>query len=168
MMIKLNTLILLAFIMLTVTCNAQNVNDTTTSKPKSLIVQKAEKMFAKYLPTILESKGEEAFLNLQETYVGDFTNDGIDDVIIWFDYTFGGNSIAGTECAFYETVGNDVKVVAGFEPDYMFTISTIKNGIVHAEKIQYAVGDGHCCPSIITPIELIYRDNKIYVYTEKK
>jgi len=165
---KLNNFILLAFVMITITSNAQNVNDTTTSKPKSLIVQKAEKMFAKYLPTILESKGKGAFVDLQYTFVGDFTNDGVDDVIIWFNYSFGGNAVAGMECAFYETVGNDVKVVAGFEPNYMFTISTIKNGIVHAEKIQYAVGDGHCCPSIITPIELIYRDNKIYVYTEKK
>lgn len=165
---KLKTLILVALVMLTIASNAQDVNDTTTSEPKSLIVQKAEKMFAKYLPKILKSKGDGAFVDLQYTFVGDFTNDGVDDVIIWFNYSFGGNSIAGTECAFYETVGNDVKVVAGFEPDYIFVIEEIKNGIVYAEKTQYAEGDGHCCPSIITKIELRYRDNKIYVYTEKK
>ncbi len=126
------------------------------------IVKKAEKMFANYLPKILESKGEGAFVDLQRTHVGDFTNDGIDDVIIWFNYSFGGNAIAGYECAFYETVGDHLRVVAGFEPNYIFSIKSIKNGIVYAEKIQYDKDDAHCCPSIKTPIELIYRDNKVY------
>lgn len=136
------------------------------SRKTNQIAEKAEKMFAKYAPKILESKGEGAFIDLQRTHIGDFTNDGIDDVIIWFNYSLGYNVIAGYECAFYETVGNDVKVVAGFEPDYIFSISNIKNGIVYLEKVQYADNDARCCPSIKTQIELIYKENKIYT-TEK-
>lgn len=129
----------------------------------SIIEKKAEQMFANYLPTILKSKGDEAYVDLQRTHIGDFTNDGLPDVIIWFNYSLGGMSIDGYESAFYENIGNeDVKVVAGFQPGYRFVIDKIKNGIIYIEKRELADGDGRCCPSIVSKIELVYKDNKVY------
>jgi len=128
----------------------------------NVIVNKAEQMFANYLPKILESKGEGSFVDLQRTHIGDFTNDGVDDVIIWFNYSLGGMHIDGYECAFYENIGNDVKVVAGFQPDFRFVIKEIKNGIVYLEKRQLAEGDALCCPSILTTVRIGYKNNKIY------
>jgi hypothetical protein len=127
----------------------------------SIVVKKAEQMFANYLPKILKSKGEGAFIDIQSTHTGDFTNDGLSDVIIWFNYSLGGMSIDGYECALYENIGNDVKVVAGFQPNYIFTVSEITNGIIYIEKSEYAENDARCCPSIFTTIKLIYKGNKV-------
>lgn len=128
----------------------------------SVIVNKAEQMFANYLPKILKSKGEGAYVDLQRTHIGDFTMDGLPDVIIWFNYSLGGMSIDGYECAFYENIGNDIKIVAGFQPGYRFVIDKIRNGIVYLEKREYADDDARCCPSIITTIKLLYKDNEVY------
>ena len=132
-----------------------------TNKPSNFVIKKAEKMFADYLPKILKSKGEGSFIDMQTTHIGDFTNDGIEDIVIWFNYSLGGNLIAGYECAFYEVKGNDVKVVAGFQPNYIFTISEIKEGIIYINKSEYAEGDSKCCPSISTKVKLVFRGNKI-------
>lgn len=137
------------------------------SKGKSSIkvtatqISKAESMFNNYLPKLLKSKGENASIYNQKAFTGDFTNDGIDDIIIWFVYGFGGTAIGGIEAAFYEVKNNEVKVVAGYSPEYRFSIDKIENGIVYTTKTLYAKNDSNCCPSLHSPVQLFYKDNKV-------
>ena len=156
--------------------NVKNKNSVNTSKNNyyknysqakkvsNQEIKKAELMFENYLPKLLKSKGENASIYNQKTYSGDFTGDGYDDIIIWFVYGYGGTAIGGIEAAFYKvSEHNKVEVVAGFAPNYRFSIDNIEKGIVYATKILYDKDDSQCCPSIKIPIKLLYSDNEIKV-----
>ncbi len=125
-------------------------------------VRLSEKQFKKYLPKILES--HEAILDLQESYTGDFTGDGIEDVVIYFSLAprDGGNAIVGQGLSLYQNSGYDVKVIAGYEPDYSFRFDKISNGSIYVEKLEYAENDGHCCPSIIIGHRLTISGSNVY------
>jgi|LakMenEpi03Aug12_release.lakeMendotaPanAssembly.Ray.scaffolds.fasta_scaffold1044764_1 hypothetical protein len=113
-------------------------------------VRIAENQFRKYLPKILES--HEAILDLQQSYTGDFTGDGIEDIAIYFSLAprEGGNAIVGQGLSLYQNNGISVKVIAGYEPDYLFSFDKISGGNIYVEKLEYAENDGRCCPSIKT------------------
>lgn len=125
-------------------------------------VKLAEKQFEKYLPKILDDN--DARLDLQESHTGDFTGDGISDVAIYFSLApqDGGNALVGQGLALYENTGTNVKVIAGFEPDYLFSFKEIKNGKINVEKLEYAETDGRCCPSIRTEHILKISGGKAY------
>ncbi len=122
----------------------------------------AEKKFAQYLPTILKS--HDAVLDLQKSYTGDFTGDGVEDVAIFFSLSVsgGGNAGAGEGITLYQNTGNDVKVIAGFEPDYLFSFTQISNGRIYIDKLAYAEGDGNCCPSIKKKHALTIEGSKVF------
>lgn len=125
-------------------------------------VRIAERKFNAYLPKILES--HDAILDLQQSYTGDFTGDGIEDVAIYYSLapSGGGNAIVGQGLSLYENKGNDVKVIAGYEPDYLFGFDRISNGRIYVEKLEYAENDGRCCPSIKTEHTLTISGSKAY------
>ena len=124
-------------------------------------VRLAEKQFEKYAPKILAD--QEAVLDVTESYTGDFTGDGIDDVAIYFSLaSYGGNAIIGQGLALYQNKGSSVEVIAGFEPDYLFSIDKIANGKIYIQKIAYADTDGRCCPSIKTAHTLTISGNKVF------
>lgn len=125
------------------------------------IIKLAQAKFDAYLPKI--EKTNNAGLDGREAYTGDFTGDGLEDVAIYFVLTpkEGGNAIVGQGLTLYQNTGNDVKVIAGFEPDYMFSFRRIENGKIYIEKLAYAETDGHCCPSIKENRVLTVSGNKI-------
>ncbi|MBN9336985.1 MAG: hypothetical protein J0I88_03945 [Chryseobacterium sp.] len=142
----------------------------TLNKPASVkgklsineAVKQAEKQFVQYLPKILKSR--DGILDVQQSYTGDFTGDGIEDIAIYFSLASaeGGNAIVGRGMALYKNEGNKVKVIAGYEPDYLFTVDTISNGKIVIEKMEYAETDGRCCPSIRTKHTLTISGNRVY------
>ncbi len=124
-------------------------------------VRLAKKQFEKYAPKILAD--QDAVLDVTESYTGDFTGDGIDDVAIYFSLaSYGGNAIVGQGLALYQNKGRSVEVIAGFEPDYLFSIDKIANGKISITKIAYADTDGRCCPSIKTAHTLTISGNKVF------
>lgn len=129
---------------------------------KEEAVQSAVKQFENYLPNIL--KTYDAGIDLQEPFVGDFTGDGIEDVAIYWSLApkGGGNAIVGQGISLYKNNGHNVKVIAGYEPDYLFAFDTISNGKIIVEKLEYAEDDGRCCPSIKSRHELTISGNKAY------
>lgn len=129
---------------------------------KEEAVQSAMKQFEKYLPKIL--KTYDAAIDLQEPFVGDFTGDGIEDVAIYWSLSpqGGGNALVGQGISLYKNDGHKVKVIAGYEPDYLFAFDKISNGKIIVEKLEYAEEDGRCCPSIKTRHELTISGNKAY------
>ena len=74
----------------------------------------------------------------------------------------GGNALVGQGLALYQNNGIHVKVIAGFEPDYLFSFKAIKNGKIYVEKLEYAETDGRCCPSIRTEHILKISGGKAY------
>jgi hypothetical protein len=122
----------------------------------------AEKKFRSYLPKIEAS--HEGVLDLMQSYTGDFTGDGIEDIAIYFSLSpkGGGNAIVGQGISLYKNLGNDVKVIAGFEPDYLFSFSRISNNRIFVEKLEYADGDPRCCPSIKEEKALTISGTKVY------
>ncbi|MBX7044239.1 MAG: hypothetical protein K1X86_00250 [Ignavibacteria bacterium] len=112
------------------------------------IVSLAKSKFKSYLPKI--EKDHDGKLDLMDIYTGDFTGDDKPDVAIYFTLSLlnGGNATAGQGIAFYENTVNDVKVIAGFEPDYTFYFDKIANGKIYVFKSEYAENDARCCPSI--------------------
>lgn len=125
-------------------------------------VKIAENQFRKYLPNILET--HDAVLDLQQSYTGDFTGDGIEDVAIYFSLAprDGGNALVGQGLTLYQNNGMSVKVIAGYEPDYLFSFDKINNGKIYIEKIEYDEDDGRCCPSIKTEHTLTISGSKAY------
>ncbi|OMQ08203.1 hypothetical protein [[Flexibacter] sp. ATCC 35103] len=125
-------------------------------------VRLAEKQFENYLPKILKS--HDATLDIQESYTGDFTGDGIEDVVIYFSLSpsGGGNALVGQGLTLYQNNGYDVKVIAGYEPDNLFQFDKISNGKIYVEKLEYAENDGHCCPSIQTEHMLTISGSNVY------
>jgi len=134
----------------------------TTAKVLSAkeAVAAAEKKFNGRLPGILKS--HDGVLDVMESHAGDFTGNGMDDVAIYFALSpsGGGNAMVGQGLALYENTGSDVKALAGFEPDYLFVFDTIVDGKIQVEQLEYAEGDGHCCPSIRTSHVLTISGNK--------
>ena len=125
-------------------------------------VMLAEKQFENYLPKIVETnKGR---IDVQQSYTGDFTGDGIEDVVIFFSLSpeDGGNTIIAQGLTLYQNTGRAVKVIAGFDPDYLFSFSRISKGKIYVEKLEYAETDGRCCPSIKTTHILKISGNKAY------
>jgi hypothetical protein len=122
----------------------------------------AEDKFNNYLPNILES--HEAGLDMQQSYTGDFTGDGIEDIAIYFSLTpkEGGNAMVGQGLSLYQNNGNTVKVLAGYEPNYLFGFDKISGGKIYVEKLEYAETDGRCCPSIKTEHIITISGNKAY------
>ncbi len=118
-------------------------------------VKQATAQFEAYLPKILAAH-EDALLDLQQPYTGDFTGDGVADVAIYFSLSpnGGGNALVGQGLTLYQNMGDHVKVIAGYEPDYLFSMERISEGYIHVLKLGYAEGDGHCCPSVKKPYNL--------------
>ena len=130
--------------------------------PITAAVKIAQDQFRNYLPKILDSHN--AILDLQKSYTGDFTGDGIEDVAIYFSLARkeGGNALAGQGLSLYQNNGKSVKVVAGFEPDYLFSFDKISGGNIYVNKLEYAENDGRCCPSIKIKHRLTINGNKAY------
>ncbi|KAA5538379.1 hypothetical protein F0460_01900 [Paenimyroides baculatum] len=126
-------------------------------------VQLAMKQFDAYLPTIL-AENSDAGIDLQIPNVGDFTGDGVEDVAIYFNLVpkDGGNAIISQGLSLYQNTGQNVKVIAGYDPEYLFAFDTIRDGKIHVTKLEYAETDGRCCPSIKTPHTLTIKGNRAY------
>ncbi|REC63428.1 hypothetical protein DRF65_04845 [Chryseobacterium pennae] len=141
--------------------------ESTSKESKSRIskeeaVKLAVKQFEDYLPKILKTY-DDGVIDLQDPHVGDFTGDGIDDVAIYWNIApEGGNALIGQGLSLYKNDGNSVKVIAGYEPDYLFAFDTIKNGKIIVEKLEYTEEDGRCCPSIKTKHALTIKGSKVY------
>ncbi|MET0570406.1 MAG: hypothetical protein ABWZ79_03180 [Pedobacter agri] len=125
-------------------------------------VKLAEAQFAKYLPTMLNA--HDAYLDSQDTFTGDFTGDGLEDIAIYFSLApnEGGNTIVAQGLTLYKNTGSAVNVIAGYEPDYMFSFLKITKGKIYVEKLAYAETDGRCCPSIKTTHALTIAGSKVY------
>lgn len=140
----------------------KKVEENTSHLSTIDAVKMAEDQFRKYLPNILKS--HHAILDLQESYTGDFTGDGIEDVAIYFSLASkdGGNAIVGQGLSLYQNTGKNVKVIAGYEPDYLFGFNKISSGKIYVEKLEYAETDGRCCPSIKSEHILTISGGKAY------
>lgn len=129
---------------------------------KEEAVKLAMKQFDVYLPNILKTY-DDGVIDLQVPNVGDFTGDGIEDIAIYWNIApEGGNALIGQGLSLYKNDGHTVKVIAGYEPDYLFAFDTIKNGKIIVEKLEYTEEDGRCCPSIKTKHALTIKGSKVY------
>ena len=141
-------------------------NDTLKnieSKNKNFkeIIKDAKSKFREYLPKI--ERNHDGILDLMEIYTGDFTGDSLEDIAIFFTLSKKGtNSIIWEGIVFYENTGLDAKVIAGYEPNYLFHFDKIKSGKIYITKDEYTETDPHCCPSIHTPKELTIVQGKVY------
>lgn len=151
---------LVCFIVIQIGCNNHKAEKKLISMAEARKL--AEKQFDAYLPQILKSHN--AGLDISESYTGDFTGDGIEDVAIFFTLVprEGGNAIVGQGLTLYKNTGYEVKVIAGYDAKKLFSVDTICNGKIHIEEAEYAEGDGHCCPSIKTKRILRISGNKAY------
>lgn len=125
-------------------------------------VKLAEAQFKQYLPTMLEANN--AYVASQDTFTGDFTGDGIADIAIYFSLApnEGGNTIVAAGLTLYQNDGKRVKVIAGYEPNYLFNFVKIENGKIHVEKLEYTDTDAKCCPSLKTAHALRISGGKAY------
>lgn len=125
--------------------------------PKKIAKQK----FANYAPKIEKSKG--VIIQNQEIFVGDLNHDDLDDAVVWFTLSpaEGGNTDAGQGLSVYINTGNDMKAIADYEPDYMFTVIKISKNRIKITKQEYAEGDYPKWPSIETVKYLMLSGNRV-------
>ena len=135
------------------------INPTQNIKidPKNIAQQK----FNNYIPKIETSKN--AIVANNKIFIGDLNNDNLDDAVVWFLLTpaEGGNMFVGEGMSVYINTGKDMKVVSGFEPNYMFKIIKISNNRIKIAKQDYAENDQTGWPSIETIKYLMLSGNDI-------
>lgn len=140
-----------------------NLKADANPKPNIKINPKkiAERKFLNYAHKIEESKG--AVIANSEVFVGDINYDDLDDAVVWFALTpaGGGNMLIGEGMSVYINVGNDMKVISGFEPDYMFKVIKISNNRIKITKQEYSKDDLPGWPSIETVKYLMLSGNHI-------
>ena len=141
----------------------RELNLKNNAKPKMKIDPKkiAEGKFLNYSHKIEESKG--AVIANSEVFVGDLNYDDLDDAVVWFALTpeGGGNMLIGEGMSVYLNVGNDMEVISGFEPDYMFKVIKISNNRIKITKQEYSKDDLPGWPSIETVKYLMISGNQI-------
>lgn len=62
----------------------------------------------------------------------------------------------------YQNTGTEVKVIAGFDPDYLFSFSRISDNKIYAQKLEYAEEDPRSCPSIKQEKALTISGSTVY------
>ena len=124
------------------------------------IISIAKKHFSVY-KTKLEYK--DVAIGIDDAYTGDFTGDGKEDVVIYYDLepTDGGNYMAGQGLVLYKNTGDNAVFITKYEPKYLFSFDKINNGNIYISKEDYAEDDPRCCPSIHVIMELAVNGNKI-------
>ena len=135
-----------------------------TNLPIKEIMSLAQKHFSTYQMNLLS---DDTNIGLSDAYTGDFTNDGKEDVAIYYSIepTNGGNYLAGQGLALYKNNGKTVSFISTYSPDYLFSFDKISSGNIFISKDEYADEDPRCCPSIHKQIELTINDNKVYERT---
>ncbi|MGB4775996.1 MAG: hypothetical protein WBP45_12535 [Daejeonella sp.] len=125
-------------------------------------VKLAKEQFEKSLPEIERSYNGQ--IDLMDPYTGDFTGDGIEDVLIYFSLSpkDGGNNLVGQGLMLYQNTGKEVKKIAVFKPDYLFSFNSIKNGKIIINKLEFTDDDPRCCPSISTEKTLTISGSSVY------
>lgn len=145
-----------------VTSNSFENHDKSYQETIKIDAKKiALRKFDEYSPKIEASK--DAAIGNSEAYSGDLNHDGLEDVIVFFVLVpkEGGNALMGQGFAVYVNQRDDMKVVAGFEPDYIFRVEGINNNKIHIIRQDYAENDDPGRPSIETHKYLILNGNKL-------
>jgi hypothetical protein len=88
-------------------------------------------------------------LENSETFIGDLTGDGLQDVIIWYvtypeDSPF---SPVTERMRVYVNEKNSLKQYSDFEPQYMFSVKSISNNEINIIKYDYEDTDEPRNPS---------------------
>ena len=120
----------------------------------------AKKHFSVY-KSKLEYK--DVAIGIDDAYTGDFTGDGKEDVLIYYDLepTNGGNYMAGQGLILYKNTGDNAVFITKYEPKYLFSFDKINNGNIYISKDDYTEDDPRCCPSIHVIMELSVNGDKI-------
>ncbi len=94
-----------------------------------------------------------------DTFIGDLNGDDIDDGLVRYGSSWGGNA-ASIGLAAFLVKDENLELACMTEEFYVTPIKISKN-IIHCEKRDYATGDANCCPSIITEVKLQLKGNKL-------
>ncbi|MBW4362721.1 SHOCT domain-containing protein [Flavobacterium taihuense] len=89
------------------------------------------------------------------TYVGDFTNDGLLDVVLVYglDPKEGNYNVIGG-ILLYKNNDKGITFIKKYSPEYIYNFDKILNSKIYLTKLEYSENDGRCCPSINKKMEL--------------
>ena len=143
---------LLILLLLPFYCFSQNsLNSNNTN-----IAKQAEIKFNSNVPTYLKLIKKYAVIQQQATFIGDVTNDGIDDILIWYNWGPKNDINHGSGIRLYKTINGKPVYILDFNPKYRFNIRGIQNNTLYITKLLYAKTDKRCCPSIKYNLQLKY------------
>lgn len=130
---------------------------TLTSKE---LIKLSKKHFESYKTKLLLKNTD---IGLLDAYVGDFTNDGKEDVVLYYSIepTDGGNYLAGQGLALYKNTTTDIQFFKTFDANFLFAMDKINNGKIWIKEMEYTEDDPRCCPSIEKPISLTINGTEI-------
>lgn len=104
-------------------------------------------------------------IDVLEGYVGDVTNDKIDDIILFYSLTAkDGNVDIDSGLFIYTNKDNSIELLENIVPEYMFYVEKIYNNSIYIKKMEYAENDDRCCPSLKSEIQL--KVNKTIIKNE--
>ncbi len=137
--------------------------ETEKKIPAKNIKADPENQFKTYISKKLKS--ENTSIDLQETYVGDLTDDTLDDVIVFYSTANEGSNIASQfRIALFVNENGKMKQYPDFAPDYHFSVKNINNNIINIIKYDFAATDelGYGDRSVEIPLKIIVLNNKSY------
>lgn len=136
--------------------NSKNTSsvDNAESQANSF-KEKAKNKFHSLLPEILRLNHAKG-VDIIEEYIGDLTQDNIDDLVIYYSLIPSDDEDAmfSRGVVIYENSSGAPILIKQIEPDYLFHVIGVKNNILELEKLEYDEYDGRCCPSIKSKIEI--------------
>lgn len=136
--------------------------------PMTDIIKLADKKFNSYINRELksmESKYGKYVLDLYNIHTGDFTGDGLEDIIVGYSIAPYMGNMTTYSIVLYKNTGNDIEFVKDYSHNSEFVFSHTSQGKIYIKELEYADEDPRCCPSIERMIELTVNGNKI---TSKK
>ncbi len=132
-----------------------------TLKSATNIQSDAENQFNIYISK--KMKKEEQFIDTQETYLGDLTGDGLEDVIIFYTTAANGsNTVTDYKTSLFVNENGKMKQYPGFEGG-TFTVKGISNNKINIIRYNYADDDELGKPSIEISRTLSLTDDKKFV-----
>lgn len=98
--------------------------------------------------------------------IGDLNGDSINDFIVGFGMSFGGNAVYQYYCTFFSVEGR--WVYFGIQSTGNLYFDQLEKNILYGEEVKLDDNDARCCPSLSRSVTYKWEDKKLVLVSESE